>query len=211
MNPPELEELCAVGASLYARGHAHGSTGNLSVRIGDRVFVTATGGSLAALRPDALAELDLAGRSLNAQRPSKEAPFHLAVYRRRPEARAIMHLHSIHAVALSCLEHLDPERPVPALTPYFHMRVAPLGIVPYFRPGSAELAAAIDAAAADHACLLLRNHGSLCAGASMAEALDRAEELEATARLHFLLRGERVRTLTDPEVEDLRRHYGRRG
>ncbi len=198
-------DLCAAGDSLYARGHAHGSTGNLSVRIGDRVFITATGGSLAGLRPEKLAELTLDGMSLGANRPSKEAPFHLAVYRSRPEARAIVHLHSGYSVALSCLEDLDPAQPVPALTPYFFMRVAPLAILPYFRPGSPDLAAAVEAAALRHHCLLLRNHGPVCSGATVSEAVDRAEELEATARLRFLLRGERVRTLTAAEVEELRR------
>jgi 3-dehydro-4-phosphotetronate decarboxylase len=205
MIPPELHDLCAAGDSLYARGYAHGSTGNLSFRNGDQVFVTATGGSLRGLRPDLLAQVDLDGRSLNGIRPSKEAPVHLAVYRGRPEARAIVHLHSPWAVALSCLEHLDPQAPLPALTPYYFMRVAPLGILPYFKPGSPDLAAAIAAAAPAHHCLLLRNHGPLCSGATIAEAVDRAEELEATARLRFLLLNERVRLLTPAQVQELGR------
>ena len=74
-------------------------------------------------------------------------------------------------------------------------------------PGSAELARAIEAAADRHACVLLRNHGGVCSGATVAEAVDRAEELEATARLTFMLRGERVRTLTSEELEDLARTF----
>jgi ribulose-5-phosphate 4-epimerase/fuculose-1-phosphate aldolase len=196
----ELEALCAAGDSLYARGYAHGSTGNLSVRVGDRVFVTPTGSRLAGLTPARLAEVDMDGRVAGHTRPSKEAPFHLAVYHRRPDARAIVHLHSPWAVALSCLD--DPV--VPALTPYFFMRVAPLGLVAYHRPGSSELAAAVDAAARDHGCLLMRNHGSLCAGTTFDEALDRAEELEATARLTLLLRDQRTRTLTPAQIAALR-------
>jgi len=111
-----------------------------------------------------------------------------------------VHLHSPWAVALSCLD--DPV--VPALTPYFFMRVAPLGLVAYHRPGSSELAAAVDTAARDHGCLLMRNHGSLCAGATFDEALDRAEELEATARLTLLLRDQRTRTLTPAQIAALR-------
>ncbi len=202
----EIEALCAAGASFYARGYAHGSTGNLSVRIGDRVHVTATGGSLAELKPEALAIVDLAGKAHNDVKPSKEAPFHLAVYRQRPEARAIVHLHSPWTVALACLE--DPS--VPPLTPYFFMRVAPLGIVPYFRPGSAELAQGVEAAAAAHRCVLLRNHGAICAGATIGEAVDSAEELEATARLHFLLQNEKVRRLTEAELADLKKTFGNR-
>lgn len=203
MSDAALEALCAAGRSFYARGYAHGSTGNLSVRRGDRVFITATGGSLERLSPAGLAEIDLTGQPFNDVRPSKEAPFHLAIYRQRPEARAIVHLHALHSVALSCLADLDPAQPVAPVTPYFFMRVAPLGVVPYFQPGSPALAEAIEAEAKRHACLLLRNHGCVCSGSSVAEAVDRAEELEASARLHFLLRGERLHTLTAAEIAAL--------
>jgi len=199
-----IEALCTAGDSFYQRGYAHGSTGNLSVRVGDRVTITATGGSLRGLHPDQLAHVDLDGRCLNQHRPSKEAPFHLAVYRTRPEARAIVHLHSPWSVALSCLE--NPE--VAPVTPYYYMRVAPLGIVPYFRPGSPALAVAVEATARGHRCMLLRNHGPICAGASVAEAVDRAEELEATARLHFALRGEKIQPLGPTEIEELLRTFG---
>ena len=210
MSDRQLEEMCAVGKSLYTRGYAHGSTGNLSVRIDGRIFITATGGSLEHLRPEALAEVDPTGRSHNTNRPSKEAPLHLGLYRQRPRAHAIVHLHSPWSVALSCLENMDPESPVPALTPYFFMRVAPLGIVPYHRPGGPLLGEAVEAAAPKHACMLLRNHGLLCSGATLSEALDRAEELEATARLHFMLRGERARTLTPADIEELAVHFGKK-
>jgi 3-dehydro-4-phosphotetronate decarboxylase len=203
MSDPEIAALCAAGDSFYTRGYAHGSTGNLSLRIGDRVFITATGGSLRGLTPERLAIIDLQGNALDEHRPSKEAPFHLAVYRARPEARAIVHLHSPWAVALSCLEDLEFGLPVAPVTPYFFMRVAPLGIVPYSRPGSPELGAAVERLAPTHHCLLLRNHGPLCAGATVSEAVDRAEELEASARLHFTLRGERVRELTIAQVDEL--------
>jgi 3-dehydro-4-phosphotetronate decarboxylase len=205
----ELEELCAIGATLYARGYAHGSTGNLSVRLGDRIFITPTGRSLRDLSPDVLAEVTEDGSSLNANKPSKEAPFHLALYRKRPEARAIVHLHSTYSVALSCLDDLDEAAPLPPITPYYFMRVAPLGVLPYFRPGAPGLADAIEAAAPRHHCLLLRNHGSVCSGSTMNEALDRAEELEATAKLHFLLRGEKLRLLTTAQVEELGQTFGR--
>lgn len=204
---PDLEQLCAIGQSFVDRGYAHGSTGNLSVRVGDRIFVTPTGKSLAGLVPSVLAEVDLTGRTLNGNQPSKEAPFHLALYRQRPEARAIVHLHSTYSVAWSCLATLDPARPFPPLTPYYFMRVAPLGVVPYLRPGSEALARAIDEAAAAHHCLLLRNHGTVCSGAGLNEAVDRAEELEATARLALLLDGRPTVGLTAEDISDLERAF----
>jgi ribulose-5-phosphate 4-epimerase/fuculose-1-phosphate aldolase len=210
MSDPDLDRLCEVGRSFHDRGYAHGSTGNLSVRLGDRVVITPTGRSLGALSPADLAEIDLAGQPLGRNQPSKEAPFHLALYRRRPEARAIVHLHSTYSVAWSCLATLDPARPFPPLTPYYFMRVAPLAIVPYLRPGSEALARAVDEAAASHHCLLLRNHGTVCAGATLPEAVDRAEELEATARLALLLDGRPLAGLTAADVEELERVFGGR-
>lgn len=203
-----LEQLCGVAAGFYERGYAFGSTGNISVRRGGRVWISPTGRPLKGLAPGQLACIDLQGAALNENRPSKEAPFHLAIYRARREAGAVVHLHSIYSVALSCLESLDPERPVPPLTPYFIMRVAPLAVVPYFRPGSIELAGAVERAAAAHHCMLLRNHGMICLGSDLAEAADRAEELEQTAKLHFILRGERARQLTPEQIEELRRVFG---
>jgi 3-dehydro-4-phosphotetronate decarboxylase len=208
MNNPLLEDLCEAAASFYRRGYAFGSTGNLSLRIGDEVWITPTGESLKALAPDGLACVDMEGRSRNQNRPSKELPFHLAVYRQREGARAIVHLHSTYTVALSCLESLDPQRPLPPLTPYYFMRVAPLAVLPYFRPGSAALAEAVESAAPHHHCMLLRNHGLICSGSSLSEAVDRTEELEQTARLYFLLRGEKVRHLTVDEIEELKNVFG---
>ena len=207
---PVLEHLCDVAASFYDRGYAFGSTGNLSVRVGDRVWITPTGQPLKGLTPERLACIDLDGNSFNENRPSKEFPFHVGVYRTRPDAEAIVHLHSTYAVALSCLESLDPEQPLPPITPYYFMRVAPLAVLPYFRPGSAALAETVERAAPAHNSMLFRNHGMTCLGSSMNEAVDRAEELEETARLYFLLRGERVRYLTSDEIAELQQVFGRK-
>ena len=201
-----LENLCEAAESFYGRGYAFGSTGNLSVRVGGRVWITPTGKSLKGLRPEQLACVSTDGESLNENRPSKEFPFHLAVYKQREDARAVVHLHTTYSVALSCLDSLDPEDPLPPLTPYYFMRVAPLAVLPYFRPGSEDLATAVGEAAARHDCMLLRNHGVVCAGSTLSEAVDRAEELEQTARLYFILRGERVRHLTFEEVEELKKY-----
>lgn len=203
MSDSVLEQLCEVANSLYERGYAHGSTGNLSARVGSEVWVTPTGQPLRGLTPERLARLDLDGNRLGENAPSKEHPFHTAVYRRRPEARAVVHLHSTYAVALSCLESFAGDASLQPLTPYYFMRVAPLAVLPYFRPGSAALAEAVERAAAAHHSMLLRNHGLICAGSTLSEAADRAEELEQTARLHFILRGERTRSLSPADVEEL--------
>ena len=90
------------------------------------------------------------------------------------------------------------------------MRVAPLAVLPYLRPGSSELAAEVGRASRSHDCLLLRNHGLIALGDSVSEAVDRAEELEATARLRFLVGNEPLRHLTSEEVKDLRKVFPRK-
>ncbi len=210
MDDSLLARLCEVADSFYERGYAHGSTGNLSVRIEDEIWLTPTGQPLKGLTPARLARLDAAGVSRNDNRPSKEFPFHLAIYHARRDARAVVHLHSTYAVALSCLADFAGDDSLPPLTPYYFMRVAPLAVLPYFRPGAADLARAVEGAAPAHNCMLLSNHGLLCAGATLDEAADRAEELEQTARLHFILRGEHVRRLSPAQVEELRSTSGRK-
>ena len=206
MSDAVLENLCEAADSFYRRGYAFGSTGNISVREGGRVWITPTGRSLKGLSPERLACVRMDGESLNENRPSKEFPFHLAVYRKREDVGAVVHLHTTYSVALSCLDSFDTENPLPPLTPYYFMRVAPLAVLPYFRPGSEDLAAAVGDAAAGHNCMLLRNHGVVCAGSTLAEAVDRTEELEQTARLYFILRGESVRHLSREEVEELKKY-----
>ena len=208
MNDTILEQLCEAADSFYSRGYAHGFTGNLSVRIGDEVWITPTGQPLKGLTPARLARVDRQGQRRNDKLPSRELPVHLAVYRRRMEAWAVVHLHSPYSVALSCLDSFDPSNPLPPLTPYSFMRVAPLAVLPYFRPGSEELAQAVEQAAPWHRCMLLGNHGTICTGSNLSEAVDRAEELEQTARLYFILRGEKVRELTRGEIEELRMIFG---
>jgi len=199
-----LEQLCEIAASFYQRGYAFGSTGNLSVRVGDQVWITPTGRSLRNLRPEELARLTIEGYPQNGNRASKESPFHLGCYRTAGErAAAVVHLHATQSVALSCLETIGGEDPLPVITPYYLMRVAPLAVLPYYRPGSPELAEAVTEAAARHDAMLLRNHGLICLGRTLEEAVDRAEELEESARLFFLLRGEKTRTLTEAEREEV--------
>jgi ribulose-5-phosphate 4-epimerase/fuculose-1-phosphate aldolase len=201
------EQVCAVARSMFERGLTHGSTGNLSVRLEDGWLITPTGSSLGALDPARLARLDADGRHLAGDPPSKEAPLHLGMYRARPSLRAVVHLHATHSVAVSVIEGIDPANAMPPLTAYYVMRVGTLPLIPYFPPGDAGLAEAVALAATRHHAVLLANHGPVVGGSSLAAAADAAEELEATARLFLLLRGEKVRTLTPGQVGELRRRF----
>ena len=129
------------------------------------------------------------------------------MYRARPGARAVVHLHSTHSVAVSVLADIDPADALPPLTAYYAMRIGTLPLAPYFPPAIRALATAVGALAARHHAVLLANHGPVVAGTSLAAAADAIEELEATARLVLLLRGENVRALTREEVAELARRF----
>ena len=203
------EALCVLAKSMFDRGLTHGSTGNLSLRTESGYLITPTGSSLGALDPTRLAVLDADGRHVGGDAPTKEALLHLAMYRQRPRDAAVVHLHATHSVAVSVLEGVDPADVLPPLTAYYAMRIGTLPLLPYFAPGDAALADAVGAVAARHHAVLLANHGPVVSGSSLAAAADAIEELEATAKLWLLLRGERVRTLSAGEVADLRRRFPR--
>ena len=167
--------------------------------------MTPTATALGRLAPERLARLDTTGTLVDGDKPTKESALHLAVYEARPSARAIVHLHSSYAVALACLEDLDPETPLAPITPYQVMRVFPIGLVPYAPPGSSELAEAVRFHAGQAHALLLANHGLLVAASSLDEAVFAAEEFEEAAKLHFLLYRRPVRQLENDQVDEIRR------
>jgi 3-dehydro-4-phosphotetronate decarboxylase len=197
-------ELVETGRSLAARGLSPGTSGNLSVRVGDGWLMTPTNSALGALDPARLSLLDADGRHVDGDPPTKEVWLHLAVYAERPDAQAIVHLHSTHAVAAACLADVDPDDVLPALTPYYVMRVGRLPLVPYGRPGDGSLADEVRARARMSHALLLANHGPVVAGPTLAAAASAAEEIEETAKLALLLRGLPTRTLTPAQVDELR-------
>jgi ribulose-5-phosphate 4-epimerase/fuculose-1-phosphate aldolase len=147
------------------------------------------------------------GVTLSGDAPSKEAFLHLAMYAQRPAARAIVHLHCAHAVTVSCLPHPDARNVLPPLTAYHVMRVGTLPLVPYYPPGDRALAEAVGAAAAQHRCVLLANHGPVVSGRSLDDAIDSAEELEQTAKLVLLLGGRASVPLTPAQVADIEARF----
>ena len=202
------EQLAMHGRSLYDRGLAGGSTGNMSVRLEEGGFIaTPTNACLGRFDPASLSKLDNEGRHVGGDKPTKETFLHLAMYRSRPRAGAVVHLHCTHSVAVSCLAGLNAADVLPAITPYYVMRIGKCPLVPYFRPGDPALGEAVAELAAGHHAVLLANHGPVVSGASLDAAVYAMEELEETARLYFLLRGHDVRRLTDAQVADLRAHF----
>jgi ribulose-5-phosphate 4-epimerase/fuculose-1-phosphate aldolase len=142
------------------------------------------------------------GAVMGGGKPSKELPFHLAAYRTRPDVQAVVHLHSTHSVALSCLEELDPVNLLPPITPYLLMKVGALPLIPYYRPGDARLAEQIARVLHTGDAALMANHGTILTAKTLLDAAAAAEELEETAKIYFLLNG-KGRFLTPEQVEEL--------
>ncbi len=200
------DEMAALGASLFVRRYCSGSGGNMSAKLPDgTVLATPTNSSMGRLVPERLSKVDCDGRLLAGDPPSKECAFHLAIYAARPDCGAIVHLHSTYAVALSCCADLNQKDVIRPFTPYYVMKVAPLMLLPYFKPGSQQLVEAIAANATSARNFLLANHGPIVTGHTLEEAVNAAEELEETAKLYFLLKQSQsdVRYLTDAEIQQL--------
>ena len=129
------------------------------------------------------------------------------MYRERAKAGAVVHLHSTHSVAVSCLDGINHEDVLPPITAYYVMRVGKLPLIPYYAPGDKALGEAVGKAAANHNAVLLANHGPVVAGTSLSAAVDAIEELEETARLYLLLHGRPTRYLNQDQIDDLKRRF----
>jgi ribulose-5-phosphate 4-epimerase/fuculose-1-phosphate aldolase len=197
------EEICEIGQSIFARGLTAGSSGNISVETEEGWVMTPTGSSLGRLDPARLSKLGHDGRLISGDPPTKESFLHRVMYEERPGTGAVVHLHSTHSVAVSCLTEIDPADVLPPITAYYVMRVGRLPLVPYFRPGDLALAEAVRGFAEKHHAVLLANHGPVVAGSNLDAAVNAIEELEETARLYLLLRGAETRYLTQAQVTEL--------
>ena len=178
------------------------------LQVHDGWLLTPTNASLGRLDPARLSKLDWDGMLLSGERPSKEAFLHRAMYHGRDGANAIVHLHSTHSAAVSCLCGLKHDDCIPPLTPYFVMKIGRLPLVPYHRPGDPNLAGAIGVLARKHAAVLLANHGPVVSGSSLEAAVYAAEELEETAKLFLLLRDVPTRPLDAAQIDELKSTFG---
>jgi L-fuculose-phosphate aldolase len=207
MTAPTDPRAALVDAARRAEalGLNGGTAGNFSLRHGAGLLVTPTGIVPAALTPDSIVAVDMAGNWSGAFRPSSEWAIHARLLAARPEVGAVVHAHPDHCVALSALR-----LPIPP----FHYMVAGFGgdtvpCAPYACFGTAELADAVvqTMGAAHHACLMA-NHGIVTTGPDLDSALARAVKLETLARQYLLARLAGEPALLSPaEMEVVRARY----
>ena len=182
-----LAECCRLA---YQQKLVGGTGGNMSVRIGDEVYITATGCRLGDVEPDTFSRLRLDGRlDAGTPPPSKELGLHLAVYRARPDVNAIAHLHPLNSIVVSILAP-ESGQPMPAYSTGYKVKIPSCGIVPNLKPGSPELADALSQAILKADVVLIKNHGIVAAAGDIKAAFSLVEEAELNAALHVILKGQ---------------------
>jgi ribulose-5-phosphate 4-epimerase/fuculose-1-phosphate aldolase len=203
------EEICVVGASLYARGYTVGSAGNISARLDDGWLITPTDACLGRLDPADIAKVDLDGNAVSGGRPSKTLALHRGIYARNADTRGIVHTHSTHLVALTLAGVWSETDVLPPITPYYVMKVGHVPLIRYRRPGDPQVAAQIAALADKVRGVLLERLGPVVWERSVSQASYALEELEETARL-WLMSSPRPEPLDDASLEELRTVFGAR-
>jgi ribulose-5-phosphate 4-epimerase/fuculose-1-phosphate aldolase len=199
------EAIVKWALSMFNRGYSSGGAGNISARLSDGTLIaTPTNSSFGDLEADTLSKVSAEGKLLSGPKATKELAMHLAIYQQRPQAQAVVHLHSPYLTALSCLADLDQENCLPPITPYYVMRIKKLPLITYYKPGDVRLGDEVSRLAADNVAMLLANHGPIISGRSIKEAVFNAEELEDTARLYLQLLPHTFKTLNAEQVAELK-------
>jgi 3-dehydro-4-phosphotetronate decarboxylase len=209
-------EICRVGASLYARGLAHGSAGNISMRLADDdgYLITPTNACLGHLTPHALARVSAAGEHLSGDPASKTLALHRAIYDADPAARCVIHTHSHHTVRLSLQGVWTPQAVLPPITPYAVMLLGAVPLIPYHRPGDPLAAKLVAQAIQTHAvrghtlrAVLMDRLGPNVWHQTPAAAMAALEELEETAKL-WLNTHPKPEPLGAAQLEALHQQFG---
>lgn len=196
----ERDELVEYQLAAFEAGLSTGTSGNLSVRVGDTVLITPSGLDPRSTGPDDLCAVSLSGAQLDgARQPSSEVPMHLAIYA-ATDAQAVVHTHSEYATAIS-LTHDE----LPAVHYNINSLGGPVRVAPYATFGTPELAEHIAAALDGRTGAILQNHGAVTVGATLREAYERSLLLEWLCTLFW--RAQQVgepRILTADELQAVR-------
>lgn len=213
------EEICRIGKSLFDRSYVHATAGNISVCIEDGFLITPTDACLGFLDPARLSKVDMHGHQISGDKASKTMALHSAIYQKARQfdegISCIIHTHSTYCVALTLESKLVTDDAtyselLPAITPYFVMKVGHVPTIPYTSPGSVEAVELVERAIDAYgnlgtplrACMLSRL-GPYVWNSSPTSAMATLEELEETAKL-FFLKCAPIEPLTDAQLKELR-------
>ncbi len=214
MNQEEIvREIIDTGRRLDRLGFVPATDGNISVRMSEREIVaTATGVRKGSLSARDCVVIDPDGRVLRGSaRPSSEILMHLAVYRARPDARAVVHAHPPTATGFA-VAGLPLHQ---CVLPEVVATIGSIPIAPYATPSTDELPRSLAPLIEHHDAVLLANHGAVTFAPDLFQAMNRMETVEQFARILFVARTlGRVNVLSGAQVEQInaiRHRYGFEG
>ncbi len=196
----EREEIVRYGKKMLTANLTTGTGGNLSIADRQKKYmaISPSGVDYTEMKPEDVVILDGKGQIAEGDcKPSSELNFHLAIYRRRPEIKAVVHTHSVYATTIACLH-----RELPAVHYLVGFSGKKVPLAPYATFGTEELARSVAENIADYNALLLANHGLVAVGHNIAHAFAVAEEIELVARIWYQTRcagGGRI--IPDEEME----------
>lgn len=183
------KDMCDIGRNIWLRGYCAGNEGNHSVRISDdRVLCTPTGLSKGFLTPDMITTCDMDGKQVDTQNKFKrtsEVMVHLAIYKKRPDVKAVIHSHPPHAVAF-CLANI----PLPeGIHPEAEVFLGKTIYAAYATPGGPALPNSfIDRVTAETNTILMANHGSVNFADTLTNAYYKLEILDNYCKQLILAR-----------------------
>jgi L-fuculose-phosphate aldolase len=187
MNEYQLrEQICEIGRRLYNKGFAAANDGNITVRLSDKeVLCTPTMVSKGFMKPDDICKVDYEGKQLAGKRKrTSEVLLHLAVYKTRPDVKAVVHCHPPHATAFAVAREPIPKCVLPEVEVF-------LGEVPmavYETPGTQKFAETIVPFVKDCNTIILANHGTVTFGPNLENAYFNTEIIDAYCRILILAR-----------------------
>jgi len=179
------------------------SSGNISWRVEENTaLVSGTGSWLPCLKRENVAVCEIStGNHLNGAKSSMESSFHLGVLRQRKDINVVLHFQSEYATTIACMKEKPANFNVTAEIPCYCGKEIP--VIPYFRPGSLELAKAVIEAMQDHDCILLSKHGQVVCGKDFDDAFQKAVFFEMACRIIIGAGKDNYLTLSEEEINDL--------
>lgn len=206
------QRMVDIGDRMWKRGYVDGNGGNLTVRVGDNLFLcTPTLVSKGYMTTEDIGLIDFDGKQLAGTRKrSSEALTHLAIYRSQPKAKACCHAHPVHATAFAVAGVTPPTCHIPEAEVF----LGPIGLAEYQTPGTPANAEVVGKAAVEHHAILMVNHGVITWGKDIEDAYWKMENTDAycqTLWVASFLKGGELKSISGAqarELIDLRKSLG---
>lgn len=176
------QEIIETGRWIMEKNLTWGTSGNISVREGDHIYVTASGTVIGDLHEEDITVVDLEGKVLEGKKPSKETGMHLEVYRKRPEVAAVLHASPFWTTFAACTT-MEMKTDLFIESMYYDEKLLR---VPYFHAGSSALAEAVSKVAEKTHVILMEHHGMLCYDQNLKECRSALEVTENVCRMNIM-------------------------